>query len=137
MPKESSDLVLHFLFKKFVKIRPIYGTYRSKTLKWSFTHKQHAWEPPLNHSWKFDLWPLQTGILKINAGFAEKKPEKVEKITRTLFWFFSLFMAYFISKLDLIWRNLICKGHRSNFQLWFRGSSHASYLLVNDRFKLN
>ena len=30
-PKERSDLVLHFLFKKFVKIRPIYGTFRSKT----------------------------------------------------------------------------------------------------------
>ena len=36
-----------------------------------------------NHVWKFDLWPLQTGIIKINAGFAEKKPEKVEIITRT------------------------------------------------------
>ena len=32
---------------------------------------------------KLDLWPLQTGILKINAGFAEKKLEKVEIITRT------------------------------------------------------
>ena len=52
-------------------------------LKWSFTYKQHAWGPPQNHTWKFDLWPLQTGILKINAGFAEKKPEKVEIITRT------------------------------------------------------
>ena len=48
-------------------------------LKWSFTHKQHAWEPPLNHSWKFDLWPLQTGILKINAGFAEKSRKKWKK----------------------------------------------------------
>ena len=52
-------------------------------LKGSFTHKQNAWEPPLNHSWKFELWPLQTGVLKINAGFAEKKPKKVVKITRT------------------------------------------------------
>ena len=49
------------------------------SLKWSFTHKQHAWEPPLNHSWKFDLWPLQTGILKINAGFAEKSRKKWKK----------------------------------------------------------
>ena len=39
--------------------------------------------PPQNHTWKFDLWPLQTEILKIYAGFAEKKPEKVEIITRT------------------------------------------------------
>ena len=38
---------------------------------------------PKKQSWKFDLWPLQTGILKINSSFAEKKPEKVEIITRT------------------------------------------------------
>ena len=44
----------------------------SKTLKWSFTYKQHARGPPQNHSWKFDLTPFQTGIFKINAGFAEK-----------------------------------------------------------------
>ena len=54
-------------------------------LKWSFTYKQHAWEPPQNHSWKIDLWPLQTEILKIKAGFTKKMPEKVEKITRTQF----------------------------------------------------
>ena len=29
--KERSDLVLHFLFKKFVKIQPKYGPFRSKT----------------------------------------------------------------------------------------------------------
>ena len=52
-------------------------------LKWSFTYKQHARGPPQNHSWKFDLTPFQTGILKINAGFAEKMPKKVEIITRT------------------------------------------------------
>ena len=39
--------------------------------------------PPLNRGWKIDLWPLKTEILKINTGFAEKKPEKVEIITRT------------------------------------------------------
>ena len=38
---------------------------------------------PPNHTWKIDLWPFQTEILKINAGFAEKKPEKMEKIIRT------------------------------------------------------
>ena len=54
------------------------------TLKWSFTHKQDAWEPPQNHSWKINLWPFQTEILKINAGFAKKKVlEKVEMITKT------------------------------------------------------
>ena len=39
--------------------------------------------PPRNHTWKIDLWPLQTEILKINASFAKKKPEKVEIITGT------------------------------------------------------
>ena len=38
---------------------------------------------PQNHSWKIDLWPFQTEILKINAGFAEIKLERMEKITRT------------------------------------------------------
>ena len=52
-------------------------------LKWSFTYKQHAWEPTQNHTWKIDLWPLQTEILKIKAVFAEKMPKKVEIITRT------------------------------------------------------
>ena len=52
-------------------------------LKWSFTYKQHAWEPPQNHTWKIDMWPLQTEILKIKTGFAEKTPEKVDIITRT------------------------------------------------------
>ena len=33
---------------------------------------------------KFDLWPLQTKILKINASYAKKKAKKVKKITRTL-----------------------------------------------------
>ena len=45
-------------------------------LKWSFAYKQHAWEPPQNHTWKNDLWPLQTEILKIKAGFAKKMPKK-------------------------------------------------------------
>ena len=40
-------------------------------------------DPPPNHTWKIDLWPLQTEILKMKAGFAEKMPEKVEIITRT------------------------------------------------------
>ena len=52
-------------------------------LKWSFTYKQDAWEPPQNHSWKIDLWPLQTEILKIKAGFTKKMLEKKENITRT------------------------------------------------------
>ena len=39
--------------------------------------------PPQNHIWKIDLWLLKTEILKINTGFAEKKPEIVEIITRT------------------------------------------------------
>ena len=58
-------------------------TYQCWVLKWSFTYKQHAWEPPPNRGWKIYLWPLKTEILKINTGFAEKKPEKVEIITRT------------------------------------------------------
>ena len=52
-------------------------------LKWSFTYKQDAWKPPQNHSWKIDLWPLQTEILHIKVGFTKTKQEKVEKITRT------------------------------------------------------
>ena len=39
--------------------------------------------PPQNHTWKIDLWPLQTEILKIKIGFTKKMPKKVEKITRT------------------------------------------------------
>ena len=57
--------------------------YELIALKWSFTNKQHAWEPPQNQTWKIDLWPLQTEILKIKVGFTKKMPEKVEKITRT------------------------------------------------------
>ena len=45
-------------------------------LKWSFTYKQHAWEPPQNHPWKIDVWPLQTEILKINVNLAEKYRKK-------------------------------------------------------------
>ena len=51
------------------------------TLKWSFTHKQDAWEPPQNHSWNLDLCPFQTEILKIDACFAKKMPERVEIMT--------------------------------------------------------
>ena len=61
----------------------VYFIVEFEMLKWSFTYKQHARGPFQNHSWKFDLWPLQTEILKIKAGFAEKMPKKVEIITRT------------------------------------------------------
>ena len=63
--------------------KTVFEIFLPQVLKWSFTYKQHAWEPPQNHSWKFDLWPLQNEILKIKAGFAEKMPKKVEIITRT------------------------------------------------------
>ena len=65
--------------RKLSKIRPI-----ELWLEWLFTHKQRAWgPPPLNQSWKINLWPLQTKIFKINAKFIIKLLEKPEIITRT------------------------------------------------------
>ena len=65
------------LFQETQKVKKFgiylkYTTVGKKSLKWSFTYKQHAWGPPQNHSWKFDLWPLQTKILKIKASFAKR-----------------------------------------------------------------
>ena len=72
--------LVHFLFLYCIQT---YSSSSNDTLKWQFTYKQHTRGPPQNHSRKFDLRLLQTGILKINASFAKKIPEKVEIITRT------------------------------------------------------
>ena len=76
------------------------------SLKWSFTYKQHARGPPRNHSWKFDLTPFQTGIFKINAGFAEKMPKKVEIITRTTANYVLVILVWgFWPKSPIFWPN--------------------------------
>ena len=111
------------------------------------SYKQHEWgPPPLNHRWKFKLWLLQTEIRKINAGFAlhflfskfvkfcqnngllGQKPQT--NITRTQFCWqppsdYFHFFRHFLAKPTFILRISVCKGHWLNFQLWFRGGSHA------------
>ena len=43
-------------------------------LKWSFTYIKSCMRTPssLNHTWKIDLWPLETEILKIKAILPKK-----------------------------------------------------------------
>ena len=102
-------------------------------LKWSFTYKQHAWEPPQNHGWKFDLWPLQTEILKIKADFAKKNAGKSdatamkEKIHENM-----LIISTFSGKTGFNFENFGLQGSQIEFSAMILGGS-SCMLFIGER----